>query len=196
MKIFTKILTAVLSLAMLFSVVGFTACTNGELQAKIAELEAQIATQQTQIEQQQEQIKALEQENQELEEQIKVLEQENQAYVLKIAAGKKVYNIEEEIFIDILLENHSGKDVEIAYYMPNLVVPESLTGEFPAIEQSPEMAKIFFKNGDTIHLTERVEDYFSVGQHELNYRALFYICGETEPVVVNSNLIEFSVVES
>jgi len=53
-----------------------------------------------------------------------------------------------------------------------------------------------FKNGDTIHLTERVEDYFSVGQHELNYRALFYICGETEPVVVNSNLIEFSVVES
>ncbi|MBE7088230.1 MAG: hypothetical protein E7370_01715 [Clostridiales bacterium] len=87
MKIFTKILTAILSATMLFSVAGFTACSNGELEAKIAELEAQITelqeqnqdlqaditeqqtqitTQQEQIEQQQEQIEALEQESEEL----------------------------------------------------------------------------------------------------------------------------------
>ncbi|MBE7088066.1 MAG: hypothetical protein E7370_00875 [Clostridiales bacterium] len=85
MKIFTKILTAVLSLAMLFSVVGFTACSNGELEAKIAELEAQIATQQTQILTQQEQIAELEQENEEMQadiaeqqQQIAQLEQEKQ----------------------------------------------------------------------------------------------------------------------
>ena len=101
-----RFLTLLLSATMLFSVVGFTACSNGELQAKIAELEAQITelqeqnqdlqaditdqqtqitTQQEQIEQQQEQIEALEQENEELQaniaeqqEQIEALEQENQ----------------------------------------------------------------------------------------------------------------------
>ena len=55
-----RFLTLLLSATMLFSVAGFTACTNGELEAKIAELEAQIAT--------------LEQEKQELEEEIENLQ--------------------------------------------------------------------------------------------------------------------------
>jgi len=104
MKIFTKILTAVLSATMLFSVVGFSACTNGEMEAKIAELEAQISTQQeqiadlqeqnanlqadvteqqTQISTQQTQIAELEQENEDLqasitEQQAQILEQQTQ----------------------------------------------------------------------------------------------------------------------
>ncbi|MBE7088633.1 MAG: hypothetical protein E7370_03845 [Clostridiales bacterium] len=69
-----RFLTLLLSATMLFSAVGFTACTNGELEAKIAELQAQISTQQTQILEQQEQIKALEQEKQELEEEIEYLQ--------------------------------------------------------------------------------------------------------------------------
>jgi len=94
-----RFLTLLLSATMLFSAVGFTACTNGEMEAKIAELEAQITElqeqnqdlqaditdQQTQITTQQEQIEALEQENEELQaniaeqqEQIEALEQENQ----------------------------------------------------------------------------------------------------------------------
>ena len=101
-----RFLTLLLSATMLFSVAGFSACTNGDLEAKIAELQAQIATQQTQIadlqeqnanlqadvtEQQtqisiqQEQIAELEQENEDLQvsvsdqqEQIEALDQENQ----------------------------------------------------------------------------------------------------------------------
>ncbi|MBE7088231.1 MAG: hypothetical protein E7370_01720 [Clostridiales bacterium] len=44
---------------MLFSAVGFTACTNGEMEAKIAELEAQISAQQEQIEELEQQIENL-----------------------------------------------------------------------------------------------------------------------------------------
>ncbi|MBE7088009.1 MAG: hypothetical protein E7370_00590 [Clostridiales bacterium] len=70
----SKILTAILCGSMLFSAVGFSACTNGDLEAKIAELQAQISTQQAQITQQQQQIAQLEQEKEELEEEIAFLE--------------------------------------------------------------------------------------------------------------------------
>jgi len=101
-----RFLTLLLSATMLFSIVGFTACTNSDLEAKIAELQAQIATQQeqiadlqeqnanlqadvteqqTQISTQQTQIAELEQENEDLQvsvsdqqEQIEALDQENQ----------------------------------------------------------------------------------------------------------------------
>ena len=76
-----RFLTLLLSATMLFSVAGFSACTNGELEAKIAELQAQITELQEQneelqasVEEQQTQIADLEQENQELEEEIEYLE--------------------------------------------------------------------------------------------------------------------------
>jgi len=109
MKIITKILTAILCGIMLFSVVSFTACTNGDLEAKIAELEAQIADlqeqnqdlqsnvaeQQTQIATQQEQIARLEQEKQELKEEYYQILYEDYNEALKIKYDG-VFNEDEE----------------------------------------------------------------------------------------------------
>lgn len=124
-------------------------------------------------------------------------EKESQDYVLRISADKQVYSANEKILIDITLKNESGVDVEISYHYPSFFVPESLTGEFPDVEQSSEIAVLSFKNGEMIHLTESVEDYFRVGHHELKYHAVFSLgrqASESEVVVVSSNSIEFSIV--
>lgn len=120
---------------------------------------------------------------------------EMQNYVLKISTDKQVYKSEEEIIIDIILENQSGTDINVAYYSP-LAVPDSATGQFPAIEQSPEMTKRIFENGESICITDNLKDCFSVGQHRLNYRAIFYLGWETtESVVeVSSNTIDISII--
>ncbi len=132
---------------------------------------------------------------------------EIQDYVLKIAADKQVYAKDEDIVIDITLENRSGADVEIAYYL--LFYPESSTGQFPEIELAPvttELAPVttkrLFKNGNTIHETARLGGCFLVGHHELKYRAVFYLTWKMTEfgyetgdngVEVWSNVIKFAV---
>ena len=121
---------------------------------------------------------------------------EKQNYCLKISADKQIYGIEEDIIIDIILENQSGEDIDISYYFP-WVIPDSSTGQFPAIEQSPEMTKLAFKNGESIRITDNLNGCFSVGQHKLKYRAVFYLDEEkTESVVeVRSNTINISIIK-
>lgn len=117
-------------------------------------------------------------------------------FALTIKANKDIYNIGEDILINITLENRSGADIKISYY--SLVVPRSATGQFPAVaEQSPVMIKKIFKDGETIDITDNLGGYFSAGKHELYYRAGFYLGWEnTETYIgVSSNTIDFSIIE-
>ena len=127
---------------------------------------------------------------------------EMQAYVLNISANKQVYGEHDEIYIDIDLKNQTGEDKEIAYFF--LFYPESHTGLFPDYEIPSVTTKATFKNGDTIHMTERLGGCFPVGQHELRFRAVFYLSWDVtelgweetdNEVEIWSNKIGISVVK-
>lgn len=192
MKVKKFLIALLLGVVMMFS---FAGCNSGnDLQSKIDGLQSRIEELEEQLRDRDERIEQLENEIVEM-----------QDYILKISADKEVYSVKEEILIDITLENRSGADVEIAYYS-SLVCPDSPTGQFPATgEQSPITTKRIFKNGEIIRMTDRLGGYFPVGQHELKYRAVFYLSWETtefgyditdDKVSVVSNTINFSVTAS
>ena len=116
--------------------------------------------------------------------------------VLTISTEKQAYGSGEEILIDVTLENKSGADLKIAFNGP-LTVPHSSTGLFPAVDPPPFMTTYSFKKGEVLHYTKHVEDYFSAGQHELNYTAGFYLVWDRpeSDVFVRSNTVTFSVSE-
>ena len=180
-----------LAIIMVFGVAGCNASSQNDLQSTIDNLQSQIAEMEDQIRERDKKIEQLENEIAEM-----------QDYILKISADKQVYSVNEEIFIDVALENRSGEDVEIAYYF--LFIPESPTGEFPAYELPPVTTKKIFENGEIIFRTERLGGCFPIGQHELKYKAIFYLAWEmtefgyettSSDVIVWSNTIEFSVAE-
>ncbi|MCH5163991.1 MAG: hypothetical protein J1F36_03155 [Clostridiales bacterium] len=130
-------------------------------------------------------------------------ENKQQDYVLTISAQKQVYGLYEDIFIDITLENRSGKDMEIAYYF--LFYTESNTGETYAVHELPMVTtKKLFKNGEIIQQTRHSDISFPTGHHGLKYKAIFYLSWEMteygyeetyDSVEVWSNEIEFTVEE-
>ena len=85
-----------------------------------------------------------------MQEEIENLQQEEQDFVLKISMEKEVYTDKEEILVELILENHSGEDVEIFYHGGNYscVVPYSDTGMFLPDEQSPYVTKKTLKNNE------------------------------------------------
>ena len=127
-----------------------------------------------------------------MQEEIENLQQEEQDFVLKISMEKEVYTYVDQIPVEIVLENHSGEDVEIFYYEAYFLVPESDTGGFPDIELPHGVTKKLLKDGESLCFTERVDSYFTPGQHVLKYHASFYLDeGLTNGVGVYSNEIEF-----
>ena len=175
-----------------------------ELQDAITEKEEQIADLQGTINEQQEEIATLEEENENLQgtlgklhEEIEAFEQGEPGFVLKISMEKEVYTDKEEILVEIILENHSGEDVEIFYHGGNYscVLPYSDTGMFLPDEQSPYVTKKTLKNNETLRFTERIDDYFYPGHHVLKYYASFYLDeGLTNYIGFYSNELEFEIV--
>lgn len=178
----------ILLLLVFVTVFGVAGCNDGnkELLERLDGLQSQLAEMEGKIDL--------------LEEELENLKKQTQDYGLIISADKQVYEAGEEIYISISLENRSGTDKEIAYYL--LFYPESSTGQFPADEQPPVTTKKTFKNGEVISITDRLGGCFPAGQHELKYKALFYLSWEmTEfgyettdsAVLVYSNTIDISV---
>ena len=171
-----------------------------DLNDRLAEKDDQIRERDTVIEDLNDRIKERDNRIEALKK--RLLDMQN--FVLTISADKQAYGKYEEIYIDIALENRSGEDLEIAYYF--LFIPESPTGNFSIGEIPPVTKKKLFKNGETIHETTRsVSGCFPVGQHELKFKAIFYLAWEmTEfgweetdlDVIVWSNTIEISIIES
>ena len=125
-----RFLTLLLSATMLFSIVGFTACTNGELEAKIAELQAQIAIQQTQILTQQEQIA-------DLQEQLELREETIKNYAkgdkVSLETAYKLGLLTWDDLLSIAYHHNKGRkyneDLMSEDFVPQPKTPEALSEE-------------------------------------------------------------------
>jgi len=204
-----KILNIFIVLVMLINVFAFSACSNSELETKIAELEEQI----TELEQENEDLQAsvteqqgkideLQEENEDLQsnipgliEQYKELD-ENAEFLLYISTPQKEYESTDDIYVDVILYNLSNK----TYKIDDIAfVAESPTGgivfdlgkiyKYPTIEKDAVIIENCFIGYYV---------FFKPGTHELYYCAKFFINYEQpneEYVEVKSNTIIVTVLD-
>ena len=122
-----------------------------------------------------------------------------QDFKLLIATNKTSFYKDEDIMIDISLENQSGDDVQIAYYF--LITPHIPSAtDYPATtEIPPEPYTMVFKDGEVIHRTNELGGYFATGQHEIKYKATFFVnYGKVYESMLEiwSNTIKIKIVEN
>ena len=123
-------------------------------------------------------------------------EREMADFVLTVTTSKTIFNTGDEIKVNILLLNQSGKDEEISYYF--LITPDIPTAtNYPAATEMPQYPHTrAFLNGETISITNDLGGYFAPGQHEIKYNATFYLnWGEANEsaITLDSNTIKITV---
>ena len=184
-----KILATILSVFTLFSAISFSACEVTDV--LFADYKEQIAQLQETINEKEEQIATLKQENENLQGKITELQED---FVLKLSMEKEVYAQEEFISVEVVLENHSGEDIEIFYYGLWRFESDTIC-VFWTYEYPPYPTKKTLKDGESLRFTDYANSEFSAGRHVVKCRAVFYLdeaC--TNSVIVHSNELEFKIV--
>ncbi|MBE7088229.1 MAG: hypothetical protein E7370_01710 [Clostridiales bacterium] len=197
MKIFTKILTAVLSLAMLFSVVGFTACTNGDLQAKIAELEAQI----TELQEQNQDLQAdiTEQQTQITTQQEQIADLEQEIYIIKEQLNKNIIEQDVDDMIELACWSPAvsslGNRITVNNSNKNVVI-ECATDKGYLIYGHEFVKQIETSSGETIYWSEGQDDIIGdFVEITLRYEET-YVGYALVKVYIESNMFNATVIKS
>ena len=116
-------------------------------------------------------------------------------FVLTITSDKTTYGQHEDTIINISLENKSGEDLEIYYYF--LFYPQIPSAtNYPVDTVMPQYpnSKVISNNG-SIKRIENMAGYFEPGQHEIKYKARFFLDREENELVVWSNTITITITE-
>ena len=116
-------------------------------------------------------------------------------FVLTITSDKTTYGQHEDTIINISLENKSGEDLEIYYYF--LFYPQIPSAtNYPVDTVMPQYpnSKVISNNG-SIKRIENMAGYFEPGQHEIKYKARFFLDREENELVVWSNTIIITITE-
>ena len=116
-------------------------------------------------------------------------------FVLTITSDKTTYGQHEDIIINISLENKSGEDLEIYYYFlfyPQ--IPSATNYPVNTVMPPHPYSKIISNNGH-IKRTENMAGYFEPGQHEIKYKACFFLDREENELEVWSNTITITITE-